>query len=95
MAIIKKNEFENMNEKTLQDKLVDLKKELMKYRSQRHSGTPPENPGRVREVRKTIAKIYTKLTEKQKTAKTEKKETPKKETKLKTTQKGKEVKSKA
>ena len=94
MAIIKKNEFENMSEQNLQEKLVDLKKELMKYNSQRYSGTPPENPGKVREVRKTIARIYTKLSQKQqiKEVTTEKKV----ETKIKTvSKKGKGVKSKA
>ncbi len=88
MAIIKKNEFGQMNEKSLNDKLVELKKELMKYNSQRSSGTPPENPGRVREVRKTIARIYTKLGQKKTEAP---KEAPKKETKVKK-EKVKEVK---
>ena len=87
MAIIKKNEFEQMNEKTLNDKLIELKKELMKYNGQRASGTPPENPGRVKEVRKTIARIYTKLS--QKKPEVQKKVEPKKEIKPK---KVKEVK---
>lgn len=85
MAIIKKNDFEQMNEKILNEKLVELKKELMKYNAQRSSGTPPENPGKVREVRKTIARIYTKLSQK--------KEAPKEEPKVvKETKKVKEVK---
>ena len=67
-----------MNEKSLNDKLVELKKELMKYNSQRSSGTPPENPGRVKEVRKTIARIYTKFSQKKEAPKVE----PKKETKV-------------
>lgn len=87
MAIIKKNEFGQMNEKSLNDKLVELKKELMKYNSQRSSGTPPENPGRVKEVRKTIARIYTKLSQKKEAPKVEQK----KETKIKK-EKVKEVK---
>ncbi|MDP4012764.1 MAG: 50S ribosomal protein L29 [Candidatus Nanoarchaeia archaeon] len=95
MAIIKKSEFENMNEQTLQEKLIDLKKELMKFNSQRYSGTPPENPGRVREVRKTIARIYTKLSQKQQEIKVNKTEN-KGKTKTKTIdKKGKGVKSKA
>jgi len=88
MAIIKKNEFGQMNEKSLNDKLVELKKELMKYNSQRSSGTPPDNPGRVREVKKTIARIYTKLGQKKIEAP---KEAPKKEIKVKK-EKVKEVK---
>ncbi len=87
MAIIKKNEFEQLNERNLNDKLIELKKELMKYNGQRASGTPPENPGIVREVRKTIARIYTKLSQK-------KPEVPKKEGKKETVKpkKVKEVK---
>lgn len=87
MAIIKKNEFAQMNEKTLNDKLLEMKKELMKYNSQRSSGTPPENPGRVSEVKRTIARIYTKLSQKKEAPKVE----PKKETKVKK-EKVKEVK---
>ena len=87
MAIIKKNEFGQMNEKSLNEKLIELKKELMKYNSQRSSGTPPENPGRVKEVRKTIARIYTKLGQKKEAPKVE----PKKEIKVKK-EKVKEVK---
>ena len=87
MAIIKKNEFGQMNEKSLNDKLIELKKELMKYNSQRSSGTPPENPGRVREVRKTIARIYGKLSQKKEAPKVE----PKQEIKVKK-EKVKEVK---
>ena len=88
MAIIKKNEFEQMNEKTLNEKLIEMKKELMKYNSQRSSGTPPENPGRVSEVKRTIARIYTKLGQKKPEAP---KQEPKKETKVKK-EKVKEVK---
>lgn len=96
MAIIKKSEFENMSEQVLQEKLVDLKKELMKANSQRYAGTPPENPGRVREVRKTIARIYTKLSQKQQEAKKVTKTEKKEETKIKTfPKKGKGVKPKA
>lgn len=92
MAIIKKNEFGQMNEKSLNDKLVELKKDLMKYNSQRSSGTPPENPGRVREVRKTIARIYTKLGQKKTEApKVEPKKEVKTEIKVKK-EKVKEVK---
>lgn len=48
-----------MNELQLKEKLNDLKKDLMKYNAQISTGTVPENPGRIKLVRKTIAKIYT------------------------------------
>ena len=63
MAIIKKMEFKQMDAATLKEKLVDLKKELIKINAQISTGTPPENPGRVKEVRRTIARINTKLRE--------------------------------
>lgn len=61
MALIKKSELKQMKELQLNEKLVDLKKEMMKINSQRAVGTIPEKPGRVKEVRKTIARILTKL----------------------------------
>lgn len=66
MAIIPKNEFKQMNRAALQVKLLDLKKELIKLNAQIAIGTLPENPGRVREVKRTIARIYTVLKQKPK-----------------------------
>ena len=50
-----------MNEKQLESKLVELKKELIKINAQISTGTPPQNPGGVREIKKTIARILTRL----------------------------------
>ena len=61
MAIIKKSELKQMKEPQLNERLTDLKKEMMKINSQRAVGTIPENPGRVKEVKRTIARILTKL----------------------------------
>lgn len=76
MAILAKNDFKQMNETQLNEKLSDLKKELMKINTQISTGTTPENPGRVKEVKKTIARIITALNikKKQKPEKKEKKE---------------------
>ena len=46
-----------MNESDTGIKLVDLKKELMKINSQIAIGTVPKSPGKVREIKRTIAKI--------------------------------------
>lgn len=73
MAIIAKNDFKQMNETQLGEKLLDLKKELMKIKTQISTGTVPENPGLVSEVKKTIARIITVLSLKNK-QKLEKKE---------------------
>ncbi len=69
MAIIKKNELKQMGNENLKSRLSELKKELIKMNAQISTGTPPENPGRVKEIKKTIARILTILNQ------------PKKETK--------------
>ena len=48
-----------MNEKAHNDKLNELRKELIKINSQVSMGTLPENPGRIKEIRRTIARILT------------------------------------
>lgn len=59
MAILKRNELKQMNEKAIEDKLLELKKELVKVNAQIAMGTMPENPGRVKEIKRTIAKLLT------------------------------------
>ena len=59
MAIIRKNELIQMNDKALDDKMVELKKELIKINAQVAIGTVPENPGKIKEIRRTIARIKT------------------------------------
>ena len=46
-----------MNEFDLDNKLIELKKELMKLNSQIAIGTVPKSPGKVKEIKRTIAKI--------------------------------------
>jgi len=48
-----------MNEQDLGSKIIELKKELMKAYSQIAIGTIPKSPGKVKEMKKTIAKILT------------------------------------
>ena len=59
MAIIKKNELKQMDPKTRETKLAELNKELIKVNAQVAMGTIPENPGRIREIKKTIARLHT------------------------------------
>ena len=59
MAIIKKNELIQMDEKSMNEKMDELKKELVKINAQISMGTMPENPGKIKEIRKTIARINT------------------------------------
>ncbi len=48
-----------MGELDLENKLVELKKELMKINSQVATGTIPKNPGKIRVIKRTIARILT------------------------------------
>ena len=54
---MKVKELRLMNEFDLDNKLIELKKELMKLNSQIAIGTAPKSPGKVKEIKRTIAKI--------------------------------------
>lgn len=57
MAIIKKKE---MGEIDLGKKLSELRLELSKERANIAIGSATQNPGKIREIRKTISRILTK-----------------------------------
>jgi large subunit ribosomal protein L29 len=59
MAIIKKNELKDMKKEQIEEKLKELKREMIKINAQRSSKTLPENPGRVKEIKRTIARLLT------------------------------------
>jgi len=59
MAILRAKEIRKLTEKERNQKLDELKKELMKLRSQMATGTTPENPGKIRAIKRTVAKILT------------------------------------
>ena len=59
MAILKKKEIRELNRKELKKKSEELMKELMKAKAQSASKVNPENPGRIKEIKKTIARINT------------------------------------
>ncbi|MBI2137697.1 50S ribosomal protein L29 [Candidatus Woesearchaeota archaeon] len=52
-------ELDSLKDDALDSRVVELGKELMKFRSQVAAGTIPKNPGRIRAVKRTIARIYT------------------------------------
>ena len=54
---MKKKDLKKTSPAELKKRLEELKKELMKYNSQISTGIPSENPGRIRAVKKTIARI--------------------------------------
>lgn len=59
MAILKTDEIRNMNLDERNEELDKLKLELIRERAIASAGGAPENPGRMGEVRKTIARIKT------------------------------------
>ena len=56
---MKKLELKQMSKDQLNEKLVELRKELMRLNSQRSTKTVPENPGRLKLIRRNIARILT------------------------------------
>ena len=56
---MKAKELKLMNELDLENKILELKKELMKVNSQIAIGTMPKSPGKIKQMKKTIAKILT------------------------------------
>ena len=61
MAIIKKTQLREMNNDDIIKRLNELKLELVKDEGQIAIGGSPSSPGRVRELKKTIAKILTEI----------------------------------
>ena len=56
---MKAKQLREMNELELGNKSSELKKELMKINSQIAIGTIPKSPGKVKEMKRTIAQILT------------------------------------
>ncbi|MBY6294265.1 50S ribosomal protein L29 [Nanohaloarchaea archaeon H01] len=63
MAILTTDEIRNMNDTELKEKMSDLKKEIVEERGQIETGGFADNPGRIKEMKKTIARIKTVLNE--------------------------------
>jgi len=59
MAIHRADEIRKMSAKERGERLTELSNELLRERSMKASGGAPENPGRIREIRRTVARIKT------------------------------------
>ena len=104
MPILRTKEIREMTQENRQKRLDEMQTELMRLKTMVKAGGAIENPARVRELRKTIARILTIDTEPTPVKKQEKKEKekpkpkkkPKKEekTKEKTTKKKEKKKPK-
>lgn len=49
--------LKNMSKEESAKRFLELKKELMKLKAQVSRGTPPENPGKIRSIKRNIARI--------------------------------------
>ena len=56
--MMKYKDLKAMPAKELQSKLAELKMELLKENAQIANKTSPKNPGKVRQAKKTIARIH-------------------------------------
>ncbi len=59
MAIFKIDEIRNMNEEEIAEELRKLESDLIRERGVVTAGGAPEKPGRIRDIRTTIARINT------------------------------------
>lgn len=56
---MKSKDIRSMDKTAFNEKLLELKKELVKMNAQVAIGSAIKNPGQISKVKKTIAKIYT------------------------------------
>jgi large subunit ribosomal protein L29 len=63
MAILRSEEIRKMNSDERQDELDKLVMELIRERAVTSAGGAPESPGKIKEIRRTIARIKTIQTE--------------------------------
>ncbi len=61
MAIIKKRALKEINDNDLRRRMSEFRLELAKEKSQIAVGGSPSNVGRVREIKKTIARLLTEI----------------------------------
>ncbi|MCK4938447.1 MAG: 50S ribosomal protein L29 [Methanosarcinales archaeon] len=63
MAILRVDEIQNMSREERMDELDTLNAELIRERAMASAGGAPENPGRIGEIRRAIARVKTIQTE--------------------------------
>lgn len=69
----KVEELKKLSSEDINKRLEELRKILMKANTQISTGTPPENPGQVRAIKRNIARLITFKNEKPKEMKEQKK----------------------
>jgi len=66
MAIFRIDEIRNMSEEEIAEELRKLESDLIRERGIVVAGGAPEKPGRIKDIRRTIARIKTVQTERKK-----------------------------
>ncbi len=59
MAIIRLSEMRKMKPEDQETKLIELRMELARLRATQAMGGTPENPSRIKVLRKTVARLMT------------------------------------
>jgi large subunit ribosomal protein L29 len=65
MAILRADEMREMTDEELEDELDNLESELLQETSMQAAGGAPDNPGRISEIKRTIARVKTVQTERE------------------------------
>ena len=63
MAMLKMKSIRELNEKDLRDRIVQMKTELSKLQTENAKGTLRKETGKIRKVRKEVARLLTRLNE--------------------------------
>jgi large subunit ribosomal protein L29 len=63
MAMLKIEDVRNMSAEEIEEELRSLESELIREKGIVAAGGAPEKPGRIRDIRRTIARIMTVQTE--------------------------------
>jgi large subunit ribosomal protein L29 len=63
---MKTKEIRKLKQEETDKKMSEAKRELMILQGQAKTGTPPKNPGMIKKLRRTIAKMHTIKNEKNK-----------------------------
>lgn len=63
MAILRPNEIRDMSLEEMEAELAELRSELAREKAVASAGGALENPGRVKELRRTIARLLTIMNE--------------------------------
>ena len=63
MAMLKMKSIRELNEKDLRDRIVQMKTELSKLQTEEAKGTLRKETGKIKKVKKEIARLLTRLNE--------------------------------